>query len=99
MTDTPEAVRLADLIPTPVVIAQISALLRRFPELEAERDRLSAALATHPAQAQQVAGEVLTESYVQTVPDKCDRIVWRGYYYTLPPTPPAQAAADANGSA
>lgn len=44
MTDTPEAVRLADLIPTPVVIAQISALLRRFPELEAERDQLRAEL-------------------------------------------------------
>lgn len=66
------------------------------PEVIAARAAISA---THPAQAQQVAGEVLTESYVQTVPDKCDRIVWRGYYYTLPPTPPAQAAADANGSA
>ena len=30
-----------------------------------------------------------TESYVQPVPDKCDRIVWRGHYYHLPP---AQAA-------
>ena len=31
-----------------------------------------------------------TDSYVQPVPDKCDRIVWRGHYYHLPPT--AQAA-------
>ncbi|WP_348706420.1 hypothetical protein [Acidovorax soli] len=33
-----------------------------------------------------------TDSYVQPVPDKCDRIVWRGHYYHMPPTPPAQAA-------
>lgn len=26
----------------------------------------------------------LTDSYIQTVPDKCDRIVWRGRYYHLP---------------
>jgi hypothetical protein len=28
--------------------------------------------------------EPLTESYMQTVPDKCDRIVWRNSYYMLP---------------
>lgn len=26
----------------------------------------------------------LTDTYVQKVPDKCDRIVWRGAYYGLP---------------
>ena len=26
-----------------------------------------------------------TDSYVQPVPDKCDRITWRGGYYHLPP--------------
>lgn len=26
----------------------------------------------------------LTDSFVQTVPDKCDRIVWRGNYHHLP---------------
>jgi hypothetical protein len=26
----------------------------------------------------------LTDSYVQEVPDKCDRIVWRNRYYHLP---------------
>lgn len=34
----------------------------------------------------------LTEGYVQSVPDKCDRIVWRNAYYHLPiaqpPIPP-----------
>lgn len=30
-------------------------------------------------------GEPLTDTFVQTVPDKCDRIVWRGSYYALPP--------------
>lgn len=31
----------------------------------------------------------LTSSFVQTVPDKCDRIVWRNNYYHLPITQPA----------
>jgi len=30
------------------------------------------------------AGEALTSSYVQRVPDQCDRIVWRGKYMNLP---------------
>lgn len=38
------------------------------------------------------AGQPLTDSYVQMVPDKCDRIVWRNHYYHLPPAPqPTQA--------
>lgn len=31
----------------------------------------------------------LTDSFVQPVPDKCDRITWRGSYYHLPPAPVA----------
>ncbi len=27
--------------------------------------------------------EPLSETYIQTVPDKCDRIIWRGHYYHL----------------
>jgi hypothetical protein len=34
--------------------------------------------------AQQPEQEPLTDTYVQEVPDKCDRIVWRGYYFHLP---------------
>lgn len=75
--------------------------------------------ATHPAlaadlrtkwgampttQAAPVAqGDALTDTYVQQVPDKCDRIVWRGRYYHLPidaaehsytePSPMAKVAA------
>lgn len=41
-----------------------------------------AALASKPPQE-----EPLSESYIQTVPDKCDRIVWRGRYYHLPKEP------------
>jgi hypothetical protein len=50
-------------------------------------------LFTHPALSQQAAQpapqaqpkqEPLTDSYVQTVPDHCDRIVWRNHYYHLP---------------
>lgn len=39
-------------------------------------------LASNAAPVEQAAS--LTDSYVQTVPDKCDRIVWRGCYYHLP---------------
>ena len=31
----------------------------------------------------------LTDTFVQTVPDKCDRIVWRYNYYHLPIAQPA----------
>ena len=35
------------------------------------------------ADTQSSADEPVTDSYVQTVPDKCDRIVWRGRYIHL----------------
>ena len=35
--------------------------------------------------------EPLTDSYVQKVPDKCDRITWRNKYYHLPIEKPAAA--------
>lgn len=34
-------------------------------------------------------GAVATGTFVQTIPDGCDRIVWRGHYYHLPIAPPA----------
>jgi len=51
---------------------------------------LRAALAAQQAEPQ----EHLTDSYVQQVPDKCDRIVWRNRYYSLPPAPAAQVAKE-----
>ena len=58
-------------------------------------------LAQQPAPVAQ--GDALTDTYVQQVPDKCDRIVWRGRYYHLPidaaehsytePSPMAKVAA------
>lgn len=39
-------------------------------------------------------GEPPTDSYVQTVPDKCDRIVWRNRYYHLPLASPAIPEGD-----
>ena len=35
-----------------------------------------------------------TTSYVQPVPDKCDRITWRGEYYHLPLAAPAQQVVE-----
>jgi DNA segregation ATPase FtsK/SpoIIIE-like protein len=54
------------------------------------------ALAAQPAPVQEpVAQEPLTDGYVQLVPDKCDRIVWRTRYFHLPiaNTPPAAQPA------
>lgn len=39
--------------------------------------------ATEAAKATGTAGEPMTMSYVQNVPDHCDRITWRGAYYHL----------------
>jgi hypothetical protein len=53
------------------------------------------AVPKQPAPVQEpVAQEPLTDGYVQLVPDKCDRIVWRTRYFHLPiaNTPPAQPA-------
>ena len=48
------------------------------------RTAIQADRARRAAQAPAASAEPLTETYVQTVPDKCDRIVWRGSYYHLP---------------
>ena len=39
-------------------------------------------------------GEALTNTFVQTVPDRCDRILWRGQYIHLPLTPLAPSVPD-----
>jgi len=36
------------------------------------------------ALCQALEQEPLTDTYVQEVSDKCDRIVWRGHYFHLP---------------
>lgn len=49
----------------------------------AKRDAAITSIRTAIEQAEKQ--EPLTDSFVQQVPDKCDRIVWRGSYYHLPP--------------
>lgn len=70
-------------------------------ELELAPSLKRGAPAPQPAPVAQ--GDALTDTYVQKVPDKCDRIVWRGRYYHLPidaaehsytePSPMAKVAA------
>ena len=48
----------------------------------------------HPITAAPVAQEPVSDSYVQMVPDRCDRIVWRGDYYHLPLRSVAQNRKD-----
>jgi len=54
--------------------------------------------AATPPSPPQGGQEALTDTYVQPVPDKCDRITWRGRYYSLPiapsPAPVQPEAAD-----
>jgi hypothetical protein len=59
----------------------------------AEGKRVKAITAIRQALASPVQ-EPLTDGYVQQVPDKCDRIVWRNRYFHLPiATPPAAQPA------
>lgn len=62
-------------------------------EIQVTRKMLEAAFQAGRASLAASAGsEPLTDSYVQMVPDKCDRIVWRNHYYHLPldsSTPPS----------
>ena len=39
---------------------------------------------TERVKGEQINAAPLTGTFIQTVPDKCDRIVWRGQYYHLP---------------
>jgi hypothetical protein len=43
-------------------------------------------LTPSPADAEK---PVEVSGYIATVPDNCDRIIWRGHYHHLPTTPPA----------
>ena len=54
----------------------------RRDEAKAAREVIAKAEAVLAA-TQPSADEPVTDSYVQTVPDKCDRIVWRGRYIHL----------------
>lgn len=44
-------------------------------------------------------GVPLTESYIQSVPDRCDRIIWRGSYYCLPTSSTSEPLVDPTQSA
>jgi hypothetical protein len=50
-------------------------------------DAIELLSASKPAMTQPVDSAI----FVQPVPDHCDRIVWRGSYYGLPPAAPAQS--------
>lgn len=54
----------------------------RRDEAKAAREAITKAEAALAA-PQPSADAPVTDSYVQTVPDKCDRIVWRGRYIHL----------------
>jgi len=56
---------------------------RRFVYAD-NRPQCDDAITALRAALEQPEQEPLTDTYVQEVPDKCDRIVWRGYYFCLP---------------
>ena len=63
------------------IIDKRAALYAAIDAMEAENAELKTRLAELDAQ------EPLTASFVQPVPDKCDRIAWRNRYYDLPIKP------------
>ena len=52
--------------------------------LTLEPEMRAAMQAVFDAESVPVRPAPLTDTFVQTVPDKCDRIVWRNNYYHLP---------------
>lgn len=48
------------------------------------RDQHESVVAELRTAIQQAESEPLTDTFVQTVPDKCDRILWHGRYLHLP---------------
>jgi hypothetical protein len=50
---------------------------------EALVDAVEALIDAKIAQRQMLPLEPLSSDYIQTVPDKCDRIIWCGRYYDL----------------
>ena len=70
--------------------SEIEAIAERLgatdPDDSLWRDFAHAAIDADRAQRSGVSADPLplTDTYVQPVPDKCDRITWRGQYYHLP---------------
>lgn len=62
---------------------------RQFPS---SFDGLRAVAEAAVAADRAARSEALTTTYVQPVPDHCDRITWRGSYFNLPITTPAALA-------
>ena len=103
----PVAAPTTQATPQPTVQQEPVAIVTRSHDLGGEIDWTSRAKAPVGAKLYLAApvaqGDALTDTYVQQVPDKCDRIVWRGRYYHLPidaaehsytePSPMAKVAA------
>lgn len=64
--------------------ASAPAPMHAVPNLTLEPEMRAAMQAVFDAESVPVRPAPLTDTFVQTVPDKCDRIVWRNSYYHLP---------------
>lgn len=81
--------------PAPAVPPHVAVVCKRNGEvwvhaLASKLDPLPDGTKLYATQDHAPTQEPLTETYIQTVPDKCDRIVWRGAYHHLPIEKPAQ---------
>jgi hypothetical protein len=68
-------------------ISDVAALIRRLAAKPSDQQGAS---------LEGEAGEPLSTSYIQRVPDKCDRIIWRGAYFALPKSLGGFVERDAN---
>jgi hypothetical protein len=77
---TEQATEIAELMP----LAKFACDVLRDELAKVEVTEKSKLIDTLQGLLAQPEGEPLTSTYIQTVPDKCDRIVWRNHYYRLP---------------
>ena len=99
LSSPPAQVAPADYPPQSEIEAIAERLGATDPDDSLWRDFAHAAIDADRAQRSGVSADPLplTDTYVQPVPDKCDRITWRGQYYHLPVSSQSQPLAEPVG--
>jgi len=78
--------------PDEVICPNCTHQFRAIPEnVQAQLAEKERGVQAVPAAPVAESAEPLSTNYIQTVPDKCDRIVWRTRYYHLPIKSEAEA--------
>jgi len=73
-----------------LTVNRLRDIAKEYGQTQQLRQRIAAVVVPLLSASKPAAPEVDSANFVQRVPDHCDRIVWRGAYYGLPPAAPAQ---------